>query len=270
MEVKYLSKHISPDCLIFDVDGVLMEALESFPEMIRIVFEEEWGRAGKTCDAPGYTLAHNAALKRHGAFNDDYDIAWTLLNISFPRGDKISQALPSPDELGKIVAGCERDCVAWLRDNYEETFDYAYIVDLCARTYFGDETRPGTWRMERPLLHAHWSDLPLPAYVYTGRNTREWRLAQMALRWEDFPDERIVNKDSGITKPSPEGLARICERFGHERPLFFGDTASDRSSHRAFGRGWFVSIGDLMPDEPLHFSSAAEALRELTGWSDRG
>ena len=51
-----MNQKIFPDCLIFDVDGVLMEALASFPEMIRIVFEEEWRRAGNVCDAPGYTL----------------------------------------------------------------------------------------------------------------------------------------------------------------------------------------------------------------------
>ena len=37
-----MNQKIFPDCLIVDVDGVLMEALASFPEMIRIVFEEEW------------------------------------------------------------------------------------------------------------------------------------------------------------------------------------------------------------------------------------
>ena len=264
-----MNKNISPDCLIFDVDGVLMEALSSFPEMIRIVFEEEWRNAGKICDAPGYTLAHNTVLKRHGAFNDDYDIAWALLNISFARGEKISEALPSPDQLEKIISSCGSDCIAWLRDNVDEAFDHARIADICTRTYFGNETRAGTWQLESPMLHVHWSGLPLPAYVYTGRNTREWRLAQKILRWEDFPDERIVNKDSGIVKPSPAGLARICERFGHERPLFFGDTASDRKSHEAFDRGWFVAIGDLLPDEPLRFSSVGEALRELTGWSEK-
>lgn len=264
-----MNRKISPDCLIFDVDGVLMDALESFPNMIRAVFEDEWKKSGRICDAPGYTLDHNTVLKRHGAFNDDYDIAWTLLNIAAARGDKISEALPPPDRLGEIVSGCGGDCVAWLRGNYEEAFDYAYIVDICARTYFGDETRPGTWQLERPMLREHWSALPLPAYVYTGRNTREWRLAQRILRWEDFPDERIVNKDSGIVKPSPAGLARICERFGHERPIFFGDTASDRGAHSAFGLGWFVAIGELLPEEPLRFSSVGEALRELTGWSGK-
>lgn len=240
-----------------------MEALESFPEMIRIVVSGEWTRAGGVCDAPGYSLGQNTIFKRHGAFNDDYDIAWVLLNLASSRGERLSEALPSPGELEEILAGCEGDCVAWLRANYEEKFNRDYIIDLCERVYFGDETYPGTWMLERPMLKTHWRDLPLPAYIYTGRNTREWRLAQKTLRWEDFPDERVVNKDSGIAKPSPAGLADICSRFGHDRPVFFGDTASDRIAAKAFGKGWFIAIGDLLPDEPLRYESVEDALREL-------
>lgn len=263
-----MNMKISPDCLIFDVDGVLMQASDSFPQMIRSVFEDEWRKSGGVCDAPGYTLEHNAVLKKHGAFNDDFDIAWALLNISSARGGAISEALPSPDHLGEIISGCGCDCATWLRAHYEEIFGRAYVVGVCERAYFGDETKPGFWQLETPMLRLHWSELPLPVYIYTGRNTREWRQAQKILQWEDFPDERTVNKDSGIIKPSPEGLSRICEHFGHERPAFFGDTASDRISHRAFGRGWFVAIGDLLPDEPLCFPNVGEALRELTGWSE--
>ena len=260
--------NINPDCLIFDVDGVLMEALESFPEMIRIVVEREWAREGGVCDAPGYSLSHNAVFKRHGAFNDDYDIAWTLLNIAFTRGARLSLAIPSPGELERLLGGCGADCVSWLRANYEEKFDRDRIIALCESVYFGEDGNEGTWKLEKPKLRASWRDLPLPAYVYTGRNTREWRMAQKALRWEDLPDERVINKDDGVAKPSPEGLARICRRFGHERPLFFGDTASDREAARAFGHGWFAAIGSLLPDEPLRFDETEEALRVLMGWRE--
>ena len=77
----------SPDCIIFDVDGVLIEAGRSFPEMIRMTVESEWESAGFSADAPGYSERHNKVLKRHGSFNDDYDIVWVLLNISASKGE---------------------------------------------------------------------------------------------------------------------------------------------------------------------------------------
>lgn len=258
--------NIVPDCLIFDVDGVLIDGLLSFPEMIRIVFEEEWRGAGLIFDRPAYDLELNAVFKLHGAFNDDYDIAWTLLNIARSRGCSVSEALPTPEELRELIAPCGDDCVTWLRANFEETFSRKDVIPHCEAVYFGDG-RPGCWTLETPLVTTRWDAMPLPAYVFTGRNTREWRLAQRTLGWEDMPDERVVNKDSGVVKPSPDGLDIICRRFGYERPLFFGDTESDARSHRAFKRGWFAAIGGLLKEEPLSFASVREAMAELLGYA---
>ncbi|MDR3321102.1 MAG: HAD family hydrolase, partial [Synergistaceae bacterium] len=126
--------------------------------------------------------------------------------------------------------------------------------------------KKGMYSIERPLLCSHWSALPLPAYIYTGRNDAEWRLAKKILSWEDFPDDRIIGFDSGVHKPSPEGLARLCENFGHDSPLFFGDTASDRKAWEAFGRGHFIAVGDILKDESPNFHDVEEALFFLLEW----
>ncbi|MDR1944108.1 MAG: HAD family hydrolase [Synergistaceae bacterium] len=260
---------IEPDCLIFDVDGVLVEAGSSFPETIRTTVEGEWKRAGFAVDADGYTSRHNDILKRHGSFNDDYDIAWILLNIMAWRGGrKLSESLPDAEELEKIIAGCEGDCAAWALAAFPEAFGRAEIREICVRTYFGDGQRRGTFRLETPLLRTRWDKLPLPAYIYTGRNLEEWRLAQKVLSWLDFPDERVVSSDSGILKPSPGGLAYICEKFGRDSPLFFGDTASDKKSFDAFGRGRFIAIGGILRDENPNFACVGDALASLLGWED--
>ena len=252
-----------PDCLIFDVDGVLMDADDSFPEMIRLVVEQEWGKAGFVSDSRGYTSSHNSVLKRHGAFNDDYDIAWMLLNISASRGVRLSLSLPAPEELSEIISSCKDDCTVWLKENFHEMFERSYIRDVCSGIYFGCDDIRGTYALEKPLMQTHWRNLPLPVYIYTGRNEREWRLAQEMLGWGDLPDDRVVHSDSGMYKPSPDGLIFICDNFNHECPVFFGDTASDIKAYRAFGRGWFAAIGPILEEAEHRFSDVNEALSEL-------
>lgn len=265
-----LCPKIVPDCLIFDVDGVLVAAGESFPEMIRITVEREWARAGFVADAPGYSTERNEVLKRHGAFNDDYDIVWVLLNISAAKGrERLSEALPAPEELAGIISDCASDAVEWTRRRFAETFERARIREVCSKVYLGDSEERGTCALETSLLSAEWAnwrDLPLPAYIYTGRNLREWRLARELLGWSDFPHERVVHSDSGMQKPSASGLSHLCDRFGHTSPLFIGDTASDLQAYLAFGAGWFAAVGGLLPDVALHFSDVNEALNELIGW----
>ncbi|MDL2263842.1 HAD family hydrolase [Synergistaceae bacterium OttesenSCG-928-I11] len=256
------------DCFIFDVDGVLIETGESFPATIRLCVEHEWTRIGGVCDAPGYSDERNTVLKQHGSFNDDYDIAWVLLNLSAARQDvtkKLSRALASPSALHEIVATCKGDCVSWLRAHFAETFPRDDVRALCEDFYFGNDEKSGTSAMETPLIDVNWKNLPLPAYIYTGRDLREWRAAQRVLDWLDFPDDRVVHRDSGMLKPSPAGLEYFCDRFGHRAPIFFGDTMSDKKASDAFGKSFFCAIGPLLAEEPCRFDSVRDAILQLTG-----
>lgn len=256
----------SPDCLIFDVDGVLIDVRMSFPELIRAAVECEWSGAGFVSDEDGYSDGLNSVLKRHGSFNDDYDIAWILLNICAASGrEKLSEALPLPGELEKIISSCGGDCVAWARASFPEKFGRGAIREACFRNYEGGGGMSGAYLAETPMLKAHWSALPLPAYVYTGRDKNEWRLAKKTLGWEDFPDARAVTIDSGMMKPSPDGILHICAAFGHKAPLFFGDTMSDRMALESSGRGRFVAIGGL-PRAGAEYDNVERALSLLFGW----
>jgi phosphoglycolate phosphatase-like HAD superfamily hydrolase len=259
---------VTPDCLVFDVDGVLIESHESYQGVIRRIVEREWEKSGSgfTVDGRGYSPELNRVLKNHGAFNDDYDIAWTLLNIAAASGNKkLSEALPQPETLEHLISDCGNDCVAWLPLHYEDRYDRLRIRQLGRTLYAGTDDSPGEWMLDKPMLDIHWSRLPLPAYIYTGRDMKEWRLAQHVLRWDDFPDDRAVQVDMGIKKPSPEGLEYICRTFGHARPIFFGDTMSDLMSSEAFGKGWFAAIGDMIPEAPLRFPDITSALSQTLG-----
>lgn len=256
-----------PDALIFDVDGVLLDVRESFPEVIRLSVLEGWEKhCGGVSDAPGYTPEHARILKRHGSFNDDYDIAWALLSMAAGTGGRaLSQAFPSPERLASEVKTLDGDLVAWVASRYGDKAPRGEIRAMCARRYFSE-----MYKLEKPMLRCHWKELPLPAAVYTGRNGVEWELAKKALGWEDFPEELVINSDSGILKPSPEGLRLLCERLGAANPAFFGDTGSDMLAAKAFGRGYFVAVGDLLPDAGYIYETPEKALEALLDFRTAG
>lgn len=246
---------------------MLIETERSFPAVIRACVEREWQAAGMTVDAPGYTDAHNAVLKRHGSFNDDYDIAWTLLCIAARRsstmGPMLSCAMPDADELADIVASCGADSVEWTRALFAPRFDRASTRARCIDLYFGAGGERGLCSLETPLVHRHWRDMPRDSYVFTGRDRREWRAAQAALGWEDMPDERVITSDTGMCKPKPDAIAHICERFGKSRPIMFGDTESDRLAAAAHPSCAFAAIGPLLAGMANSYATVDDALREI-------
>lgn len=261
------SKIFLPDALIFDVDGVLLNVEGSFPEVIRLSVLEGWEKfCLGSADSPGYTKAHERVLKRQGSFNDDYEIVWTLLTIAAASGEKkLSAAFPSPLQLELEVSGARLPLRDWAEERYGALLPYSETRKLCLRRYMGE-----LYLKETPMLRCHWSELPLPTAIYTGRNEAEWRLAQKLLGWEDFADELVVNSDSGILKPSPEGLFHLSEKLGAKNPAFFGDTGSDLGASQAFGRGYFVALGDLLPEAEHVYDDVETALAALLDFRGGG
>lgn len=256
-----------PDALIFDVDGVLLNVERSFPEVIRLGIETGWERiCGGRSDSEGYTADHERIFKRHGSFNDDYDIAWTMLSLAASSGSKskyLSESLPSPDRLIEELSTFSGNVISWISSVYGTPVPRDAVRKMCADLYFGTEEVPGLYRLEIPMLGYYWKKLPLPVGVYTGRNIAEWDLAKKTLGWQDFPDERIIHSDTGIHKPSPEGLELLSKRLGCSQPVFFGDTGSDMKAHAAFGKGHFVAIGNLLPEAEYIYEDTEGAVREI-------
>ncbi|HPR91010.1 MAG TPA: HAD family hydrolase, partial [Synergistaceae bacterium] len=125
------------------------------------------------------------------------------------------------------------------------------------------------WENERPMITISWSTLPVPAGIYTGRTAKELKLALKRLQWEDFPDSMIITSDSGVTKPSPRGLEILCQTARASKPLFLGDTESDRQTLHAFGKGTFAAIGGFLSDAKFAFPDPEEALEYFGLFSPR-
>ncbi|MDL2298463.1 HAD family hydrolase [Synergistaceae bacterium OttesenSCG-928-D05] len=261
------TEKITPDALIFDIDGVLINVEKSFPEVIRLSVLRGWEKfCGGESDAPGYTPAHERILKRHGAFNDDYDIVWLLFSISAATGEKkLSRAFPSPEKLQSEISRFSGDLGAWVQERYGALVSRSAVRADCSALYTGE-----MYKLESPMLRCHWKKLPLPTAIYTGRDAIEWELAKKTLGWEDFPSELIIHSDSGIRKPSPKGLEILCGRLGVKNPLFFGDTASDMQALATFENGYFVAIGDLLPEAKYIYKNPELALGDLLNFKIGG
>ncbi len=267
------------DLLVFDVDGVLIDTRRSYPSVIRAAIQLGWRQMlGLKTDCTGFSFEHFRVSKRHPGFTDDYDIAWALLSVAAARArvskdPRLSRSMPSPEEwestlkefppAGVVAHTCSRFGDPVGRGRFRAMCEELYLGEhFCGREKFTALKR-GLWHQEKPLLNMHWRELPLPVAIYTGRFLPELELALIRLGWEDFPPDRAVTPETGISKPSPDGFSRLCEVTGTHFPVYFGDTESDRESLRRFGRGVFVSIGGMLPEEPLRFETVEEALAGL-------
>jgi phosphoglycolate phosphatase-like HAD superfamily hydrolase len=270
--------HTKADIIVFDVDGVLVDASRSYPRVIARSLLWAWIRVlGRIPDCEGFTYEHFAASKTHPAFNDDYDIAWAFINCTAASSSpSLADSLPSPPEWREKIEGCrDGDIEGWVRRSFGERVPRAAVRKVCEEMYFGcDEyealgetplyttRRGGLWEEETSLVSFHWSDLPVVSAIYTGRPRSELFLALKLIGWTDFPGDLTITPDDGITKPSPLGLSVLCEKTGASFPLFLGDAESDRKTVSAFGRGTFAAIGDFLPDEAKRYKTPEEALRD--------
>lgn len=266
------------DLIVFDVDGVLVDASRSYPQVVARSLLWAWARVlGRIPDCAGFTYDHFAATKTHPAFNDDYDIAWAIVNCTAASSSRsLAESLPSPTGWRALIAKCrDGDVAGWVRRSFGETVSRASVRRVCEEMYFGcDEyeamgetplyttRRKGLWEEDIPLVFFHWRDLPLVSAIYTGRPLSELALALKLIGWTDFPRDMIITPDDGIMKPSPLGLSILCNRAGASSPLFLGDAESDRRTVLAFGKGSFAAIGNFLSDEPRTYKNPEEALRE--------
>ncbi len=271
-----------PDALIFDVDGVLVDANDTYLKVIQKALETFLKGVGTTASGEKcFTLFQYRSAKGHPSFNDDYDLAWfglaALLEFREFSGFSQEEAPELPEEIWtNLLKECPRkETLSWLDRRFPRSPSREDIRTLCEEIYFGEEysritgkkslypPERGLWRLDAPLVRWHWSSLSLPSAIYTGRPETELRLALGTLGWEDFPRDRCITPDSGISKPSPEGLEILAERMQSRHPAFFGDSQSDAQAFRSYGRGSFFAIGSLIPNMSHWHASLDEALENL-------
>ncbi len=247
-------------CLVFDVDGVLLDTSGSFQLVVETAIQFFARRfMNLTTDIKAFTDEHYRAAKENPLFNDDYDIAWTFLSaVAHARGVTLGARAPGLAAWRAMLKSCDVDPADWVPARFGERVDRASVRMICEELYYGRDVYrsvrsvtprfvsvPGLWRMERPFITHHWSDLPLPVGIYTGRSDPEMELALKLLDWTDIPRDRCITTGSGVRKPSPRGLELLAKKLGKRNVIFFGDTESDRTAFKGFGKGRFIPIGPV-------------------------
>ena len=279
----------TPDMFIFDIDGVLIDTQNSFmpatAETVRWCWENLLNGAA---DCEGYTREYFTLCKAYSGFNDDAVVAWTLLRYMKRRVDRtgsrsMKELFPTLEEWrAELEAFIEpmntpADVGVLPLDEVRSVLEEIYYGEAAYAEYRERPARgagkEGFWTREKPALSRNWKDFGLPVGIYTGRTYGEMALAQRVLNWTDFPPDMVVSSDDGILKPSPQGLALLCQRAGTKYPLFFGDTASDKEAWLAFGQGLFVAIGPILKTDALkrgapHYDTLAEV--QNAGILDQG
>jgi HAD superfamily hydrolase (TIGR01548 family) len=257
--------------VIFDVDGVLLDARPSYHAVaeeaarraVALAIGEERARA-----VPFSREREVLAFKAAGGFNDDWEMsrAIALLLLLRERG---TAREPLPELLaaaaGRGVDGlwtaAGQEIAAGLPATARDAFTPRWFSRVCGALYAGvrdcerlygfpaqeavpDAPEQGYYEREEPLcdrrllaaVEARWA-----VALFTGRYPGEAELALRLLGLHVDPRVRWTADGIRPRKPDPAGLLWLCDDLLEHRDraeraetaLFLGDTADDQTAARA-------------------------------------
>ncbi len=227
------------------MDGVLLDASESFAEAVRLALRDLRPRLP-------WSKAHFLAFKRVGGFNNDFRLTAGALALSeggdgldlLPRLEK-AEGLGFPALDARLEARMdelEPEACRAVRRHYAETA-----------------------ALERPLITRE--ELNLEGWdvaILTGRPPEELERAWASL---GFRLPGVCDSAPHLRKPEPGGLLQLVEDFRPQEVLFVGDTRDDADCLQRASRlrpevTWrFAAVG---PDrERLQADLRAATLRDL-------
>lgn len=241
--------------VIFDVDGVLLDARASYHAVAEEAAREAVAEivGAQAAHAVPFDRATEIPLfKAAGRFNDDWEMSRgiALLLLLRARGAAPSLASFLAGAQGQGVAGLFAGQVLEARD--EGALAQAALARRCGALYGGrsrckdlfgfeppEAPEPGYWEREvllaeRALLERVAARFPIA--LYTGRNPGEAALA-LERTGLPVPPERRWVADGRPRKPDPAGLVWLCNLMldGEQQAeaLFVGDTADDQAAASA-------------------------------------
>jgi len=199
------------DCVLFDMDGVLMDVRNSYRKAIEGSANRYFA---KNNIAARISQQEVSRIKSIIGFNNDWDATYALVEAA--RGNlDIGKAKPlSLEEKNSAL--------------------YAELKAGFQTEYLG-----GLMQSEKPLVSKKMLEAIAAsgkkAGIVTGRPRAEAEFAVQNSGWETlFPKASIVAlEDCGQEKPSPAPLLLAAQRLGAVRPIYVGDTASDVAACKA-------------------------------------
>ncbi len=249
------------DCILFDVDGVLLDVSLSFRaaivDTVQFYIKEQLGLS----DTGALIEAEETELfKFAGGFNDDWDLTNAAVAFLIGKwaqsGAKDTKALREfgPDwreftaslrRKGGGLQQAEGFVLEMLRPTQRREFARAWNQKLVTRLfqefYGGDEAcrdlygfdpeylhGEGYYKRERVIIQPELVPTALKTGLITGRGRSEAKLGLAHARLTNkFPENGWVVPDSGFKKPDGRTLLLAREKLDFKLGLFIGDIMDD-------------------------------------------
>ncbi|MGI6075219.1 MAG: hypothetical protein ACOYD9_02465 [Pyramidobacter sp.] len=258
------------DCIVFGVDGVLVDGSEALPAAAATCLSLCWGEKLKLGDGQSPDLTPYVRLAQDSrALNTPGDVVWGLLALSAASGKSgLAEALPSAATWERTLKTAAEPSGSGFFAS-RAVMDRAAVNDLYWQIYtapatFNDEgikVGGGIAGLEKPLFTRRWDQLSLPVGIFTTRSRSGLAAALATLGWEDFPMDRAL-----FGQTSSSDIDSLCRAGNASWPLCIGANASAESRlMERYGKGDFIVIGTETSTDTPHFSSTADALRAILG-----
>jgi len=230
------------DAVVLDVDGVLVDVADSYRraivETLSRVYDDTIEKAAIQ------------QFKNAGGFNNDWELTDAAALYVLGRRNDLSLSLDqftnAVEATGGGLAGaqsvlqeeltpaqCERVLAAWDQDRLRAVFQQLYLGADLYRDLEGAEPdieTDGFIHDEPVLIDQETIGALTASYdvgVLTGRPAAEADIALDRAGLDIPPEYRFTMDDWSGTKPDPEALITLAERFGAESVAFAGDTLDD-------------------------------------------
>ncbi len=270
------------DCIIFGLDGVLLDVFAAYSAAAgqclvhcwneatgsEVTEENVFGNGALPLDLSVYCRAAQSS----GCFESLGDAVWALLSLAFCRNPKdLSSALPSLYVWRSELEAAQKSGI----DRFAQgaPVPRERVVGIFNELYFGTEGgessllgRPaeGARRLEKSLFPTRWDKLQLPVGICTPRAKDDLEVALVTLGWEDFPRNCTVTGED-FYKPNGGAIESLCRALGGSQPLYLGSAQAEFDLMNRYGRGDFLAVGTDIKNSAVRFHSAADALRALLG-----
>jgi HAD superfamily phosphatase len=230
------------DAVVLDVDGVLVDVADSYRraivETLSHVYDDTIEKAAIQ------------QFKNAGGFNNDWELTDAAAMYVLGRRNGLSLSLDqftnAIEATGGGLAGaqsvirgeltpaqCERVLAAWDADRLRAVFQQLYLGAELYRDLEGAEPdieREGFIHDEPVLIDQETIEALTARYdvgVLTGRPAAEADIALDRVGLDVAPRRRFTMDDWSGTKPDPDALITLAERFDAGSVAFAGDTLDD-------------------------------------------
>lgn len=271
------------DLIVFDIDGVLIDTMQSFITTI-VITTQYYINNILRLDVDLSHLSETDAMKfkEFTGFNNDWDLTEGMITYqlflykSGLTNFQLADFLQEVDEAGGGLKGiyevvknyCNAETIAWLRDKVNrylirKTFQEFYGGENYCESLYGFAPQSykckGSVEAETILLDTglirRWDGA---VGILTGRTKEETELALKMLQFTDI-DRNLVQYSDDILpdKPHPEKIVRILHNADSNAALYIGDSIDDyltvvnynqRGQKRRLKFGLVAEQGDNFPD----------------------